>query len=484
MKAKEKPNILLITTDQQRGDCLGLDGHPVLQTPNLDHLGHSGAHFQRGYSECPSCFPSRRTLMTGMAPAAQGMVGMQSAPWEPPFTLAGEMTQAGYQTQLVGKLHLGAAGRRFGFEHMVHSDGPYVAEDTYARWLQRVHQRQEVDAGIAHGIDVNGWIGRPGHLPEEQTHTYWCVSQAIEFLRYQRDPQQPFFLNVSIFDPHPPLAPPPAYYDRYIQRDLPAPVVGDWAIGPEEPQRGTSTDAWRLHLDEHQMQCCRAAYYGTVNFVDDQIGRLMQFMRQRDLLQNTVIVFTSDHGEMLGDHHLYRKCWPYEASARVPFLIWAAPALGWQSGLEIGTPVGWQDIMPTLLDTAGAAIPPACTGRSLLPILRGEVTAVRDVLHGEHAGQYDYQDGHHFLVDECYKYIWYSQRGTEHLFDLREDPDEEVDLALGADAEQQLEPWRKRLVEVLAARPEGFVNQGQLVSGQPHEKIIPGYEPDRFYPFL
>ena len=121
-------------------------------------------------------------------------------------------------------------------------------------------------------------------------------------------------------------------------------------------------------------------------FVDDQVGRLLQFMRQQGLLRNTIIVFTSDHGEMLGDHHLYRKCWPYEASARVPFLIWAAPELGWQEGLEVASPVGWQDIMPTLLDAAGALIPPACTARSLLPILQGGVKAVRDILHGEQPG--------------------------------------------------------------------------------------------------
>jgi arylsulfatase len=160
MKPIERPNILLITTDQQRGDCLGLENQALL-TPNLDYLARSGAHFHRGYSECPSCFPSRRTLMTGMAPAAQGMVGMRSAPWAPAFTLAGELTRADYQTQLVGKLHLGEPGRRFGFEHMVHSDGPYVPGDAYARWLQRTHGRDEVEAGTAHGLDVNGWVGRP-----------------------------------------------------------------------------------------------------------------------------------------------------------------------------------------------------------------------------------------------------------------------------------------------------------------------------------
>ena len=483
MTPPDQPNILLITTDQQRGDCLGLENSSLL-TPNLDYLAHSGAHFRRGYSECPSCFPSRRTLMTGMAPAAQGMVGMRSAPWEPPFTLAGELTRAGYQSQLVGKLHLGEPGRRFGFEHMVHSDGPYVPEDAYGRWLQRIHGRQEIEGGTAHGVDVNGWVGRPSHLPEDQTHTYWCISQALEFLHYQRDARHPFFLHLSLFDPHPPLAPPSSYYERYINRELPPPLTGDWSEGPQAPEKGASTSAWRIHLDEHQMQCCRAAYYGTVNFVDDQVGRLLQYMQRQGHLARTLIVYTSDHGEMLGDHNLYRKCWPYEGSARVPYLIWASPSLGWAQEREIDVPVGWQDIMPTLLDAAGAPCPAPCTGKSLLPLLKGEKESVRDILHGEHAGQYDYQDGHHFLVGERYKYIWYSQRGTEHLFDLHADPHELADLARRPGAATQLQPWRARLAAVLKERPEGFVQQGRLVKGQPHAHIIPGYEADRFFPFL
>lgn len=261
-------------------------------------------------------------------------------------------------------------------------------------------------------------------------------------------------------------------------------MVGDWAGEPQTPEKGASTSAWRIHLDEHQMQCCRAAYYGTVNFIDDQVGRLLQYMQREGQLRQTIIVYTSDHGEMLGDHHLFRKCWPYEGSARVPYLIWASPSLGWAQELDIDAPVGWQDIMPTLLDAAGAESPVPCTGKSLMPLLKGETEAVRDVLHGEHAGQYDYQDGHHFLVSEHYKYVWYSQRDTEHLFDLAADPHEQIDLALRPEAETHLAPWRARLVEILKDRPEGFVDQEHLVVGQPHEQIIPGYEPDQFYPFL
>jgi len=479
----DRPNIILITTDQQRGDCLGINGHPVLQTPNLDHLAERGWNFRRGHTECPSCIPARRGLMTGMAPAAQGMVGMRWKDWNPPHTLAGSLRSAGYQSKLVGKLHLQPHRKRFGFEHQELSDGPYVPDgDAYATWLKQTHGQHAHDYGIAHGVDVNSWIGRPGHLREQETHTWWCVERAINFLQTERDPTAPFFLNVSIFDPHPPLVPPEWYYNRYIDRDLPDPVIGDWAEDPGEA-RGYSPSATRIHLDRDQMRCCRAAYYGTINFVDDQIGRLMQYLRRSGLAGDTFILFTSDHGEMLGDHHLYRKCWPYEASSHVPYLV--QPPSSWE--LNPGrsdAAVGLQDVMPTLLDAAGVEVPESCTGRSLLPILRGERDRVREHLHLEDSGTYTSEDGYHALVDERYKYVWYSQRPCEHLFDLREDPEECHDLALAADAEERLPPWRKRLAAVIDNRPEGFVRDGELVRGRPHAEMVPDYEDGRFFPYL
>ncbi len=478
----DRPNIILFMTDQQRGDCLGIEGHPAVQTPNLDSFADSGAHFRRAATECPSCIPARRTLMTGTAPAAHGMVGMIGHDWNPPHALAGELQKSGYQTKLIGKLHLAPKGKRYGFEHQELADGPYEDEgNEYVRWLkQRGHTA--IDAGIAHGVDVNGFVGRPGHLPESDTMTVWAVDRAVEFLRNGRDPTAPFFLNVSIFDPHPPLVPPQWYYERYIQRDLPPPVVGDWATDPGR-RPGYAPAAWRMHIDEQQMKCTRAAYYGTVNFIDDQFGRLMQYLRRNKLMDNTLILFTSDHGEMLGDHHLFRKCWPYEASSKIPFII--KPPRAWQSKSVSSTcPVGLQDVMPTFLDAAGVEIPEACTGKSVLPIVRNESKVIREVLHLEDSGTYESIDGYHALLGERYKYIWYSQRETEHLFDLEKDPNELCDLALREGSEAKLEPWRKRLTEVISNRPEGFVKEGKLIRGQPHKKLIPDYQPDRFFPYL
>jgi arylsulfatase A-like enzyme len=234
-----------------------------------------------------------------------------------------------------------------------------------------------------------------------------------------------------------------------------------------------------VNLDRETMRRCRAGYYGLMSHVDDQVARLLDYMRLNGHLRDTLVLFTSDHGEMLGDHHHYRKTFPYEGSARVPFLLQAPASLGLRRGVTIDAPVGLQDVMPTLLDAAGLEIPETVTGRSVLPLLRegGETAGWRDALHGEHSGIYSYDLGNHYLVDDRHKYIWWSQTGREQLFDLREDPQEMRDLALRADASAALDPWRTRMAEQLRHRPEGFVEGGRLVAGKPHVQMVPGKEP-------
>ncbi|NKB69554.1 MAG: arylsulfatase [Candidatus Latescibacteria bacterium] len=478
-----RPNILLITTDQQRGDCIGLDplAPPALQTPNLDWLAKSGAHFLHAYAECPSCIPARRSLMTGMAPAANGAVGFKGAPWDPPHTLASELSRAGYQSEMIGKLHLHPLRKRFGFDHLQLADATRGKDNEYVDWLQTRHGRHDADPGMGHGVSSNGWVGRPHHLPEEQMHTFWCIDRALDFLR-KRDPEAPFFLNISFIDPHPPLTPPALYYQRYIERDLPEAERGDWAPSFDGPQRGLDPNASQIHLNRQDLHCARAAYYGMVNFIDDQLGRLSQFAG--GLLDEAFVLYTSDHGEMLGDHNLFRKTWPYEASARIPFIVRPPKSWGLDGGLINESPVGLQDVMPTLLDAAGLDVPQSCTGHSLLPLLKGDSQQVRQLLHGEHAGCYAYDQGNHFVTDGHHKYIWYSQTGREQLFDLDADPHECRDLARTPDADALLEPWRQKLVGFLHERPEGFVEDGQLVAGRRHDPIMPDYEPDRVYPFL
>jgi arylsulfatase len=488
----QPPNILLVCTDQQRSDALGIAGHPVLQTPTMDWIGAAGTRFRRGYAESPACIPARRVLMSGMAPHVNGMVGMEAGvPFDPPATMAGALRQAGYETRMIGKLHLHPVRKRFGFDAMELADSTRGGDNDYLDWLRG---EQPPDRwAMAHGATPNGWIGRPNHLPEERTHTFWCVSRAIQFLE-RRDPTVPFFLNLSFIDPHPPFTPPRFFYDRYAAKELPGPVVGDWAEPWAGPRRGIDPEVrsekrfYRrgMDLDPLPMHYMRAGYFGMINHIDMQLSRLFQYLGDRRLLNDALILFVSDHGEMLGDHYQIGKSYPFEASAGVPFLV--KPPDEWRAPREqvCDQPVGLQDIMPTVLEAAGTAIPPSVTGRSVLPLLRGGEPPWRNTLHLEYAtggggeepealpndivAAEQWAAGWHALVDTRHKYIWHSQTGTELLFDVREDPFERENLA----AKQDLAPWRARLVAELRGRPEGFVAGDDLVVGQPHHKLVPG----------
>jgi arylsulfatase len=467
-----KPNIILILTDQQRPDCLSLAGHPVVQTPYMDWIAASGTNFSRAYTECPSCIAARRTIMTGLAPASHGMVGYRDkVELHADHFLAEELTRGGYQTQLVGKLHLHPDRKRFGFESMILSGNTIDRageSNDYTDWLRRQGYR-EIENGDNHG--VSGWIGRPHVLPEDKTHSYWLVSEAMQFLE-KRDPTVPFFLNLSFFDPHPPFACPSHFYDHYIRQELPEAVVGDW-VERNLPSVGMNPATPRGVFPQAMLRKTRAAYYGMISHLDHQIGRLMNFLKYRGLQRNTFILFASDHGEMLGDHHLVFKSAPYEASARVPFFAKAPDSMGLPSKLNVDAPVGLQDIMPTLLDVAGLKVPKSLDGKSLLPFMRGRKPAWRKWIHGEHSPTGGIPEGMHYLVDEKWKYIWFPKSGKEQLFDLQQDPNECSDLSKSPGQAVVVKRWRERLVQELRQRPEGFVKNGKLVVGRPYANLVP-----------
>ncbi len=470
----ERPNILLLMTDQHRGDGIGLET-PILQTPQLDRIATAGVHCQRAYSACPVCVPARRTLMTGRRPSSHGVMMNYHTHLDQP-TLPHTLGEAGYQTALCGKLHLWPHFARHGFEHFAWSDGPFAREmDDYQRYLRREGVRLP-DTSQAHGVGANATPVRPWHLDENLHFSNWCVTEALEFLE-RRDPTRPFFLNVSFLHPHQPYTPPRFYYDRYMAmaEELPEPVVGDWARVYDQTTRGSDPqNTWRLNPPRRVMQEMRAGYYACINHIDDQIGRLL--LR---LPKNTVVVFCSDHGEMLGDHQWLRKRTPYEPSARVPmmFQFRGTHDYGVTPGQKIDRPVELMDLMPTLLELAGAPIPESVEGASLLPLMRDPQSAWREYVHGECAAVTSADSGMQYLTDGRRKYIWWPGQGREQFFNLEADPQELHDLAQAGERSEEIATWRERLVAELTGRPEGFVQEGKLVKlAGPTSLYMPGYE--------
>ncbi len=460
-----RPNLLLITTDQQRGDCLGCAGHPAVETPYLDELAQRGAWFPHAYTAVPSCTPARAGVLTGMDQWNHGRLVMTGAdPLEYPATLPGELAAAGYHTQGVGKMHFAPQRRLYGFHHLTldessrrdpgflsdyqrffyaHKDGPYDYRD--------------------HSVDWNSWMARPTHLPEHLHPTHWTAGEGIRFLE-TRDPTRPFFLWLSFARPHSPYDAPQPYWDLYIDHpDIPAPYIGDWAARYDRPI--ADVNAPRTRRTPREIRRARAGYYGNITFIDHQIGRVLYEYRKRDPegFRNTLIIFHSDHGDMMGDHHHWRKTYAYEGSARVPFIV-AWPE-GWQlpQGQTVEAPVELRDIMPTLLEAAGADIPASVDGRSMLPLLRGTTDEWREFVQGEHTQCYDHEHGMQYATDGREKYIWFHHTGAEQFFDLSRDPGECVDLAADPASAERVALWRRRLADINERRGDPRGCNGELV---------------------
>lgn len=465
----DRPNIIFIMSDQMRGDCLGVNGHPVVQTPNLDYLAARGANFVHGYTACPSCLPARATLWSGQSQWHTGVLGMGGGqgpvPNDFPHTLAGELTNAGYRTHMVGKGHFHPQRALMGFQtHELDESGRTLANgfpDEYRAWFS-----EHAPAGVTpddHGVDWNSWVARPWHTAEYLHPSAWTMSRAIDFLA-ARDRSRPFFLHVSFARPHSPYVPPQPYFDMYAHGELPPPSVGDWAGMHDNPVDAMSPNAWRGRKSARQIHRARAGYYGEISFIDAQIGRLTNWLSrfQPEVLMNSWFVFTSDHGDMQGDHHLWRKTYAYEGSTRIPFIITPPLAGGKPARRAVDEVVELRDIMPTLLDIAGVPIPRTVDGASLLPLLQAPAPDWRQYIHGEHCTCYAPEQEMQFVTDGRRKFVWLPRAGIEQFFDLEADPGECRNLVADPTRAEEVARWRSYLIHELKERDCGWVTDGRL----------------------
>ncbi len=465
----DKPyNILLITSDHHRGDCLSILDHPMAHTPHLDKLAQQGVLFRRAYAEC---LPARMSVMSGRRPGTdEGSMGYnyyrECSPLLPAQTLPGVLSEEGYQCQAVGKMHFFPQRKRYGFHDMILDEEgrrlPGLVRDDYEQWLQ--------DNGFggedhSHGVANGEMSARAWHLPERAHPTSWTAREACRWVN-RRDPGSPFFLWLSFSAPHPPFTPPRAYRELFRDIPVPEPRSGDWCAPERLPaefiREQVSKNSDRL-TGRWYAETVRA-FHALITQIDFQISLVVGMLRERGLLDSTVILYTADHGDMMGDFGTFMKRVFYEGSANVPFILVLPPGHpDRRCGLVSRDPVGLQDVLPTLIDAAGLNLPGGITGVSALAGLRDR-SGARELVHGDYTKGPETRDASHMLTDGHMKYIWYNEGDIEHLFDLERDPEERVNLAADRGNAAIVSEWRRRLVSVLQEEMSPDVRDGKLVS--------------------
>lgn len=483
VNSMSQPNILLIMTDQWRGDCLGIDGHPDVLTPHLDDLASKGVLFSNAYTACPSCIAARAALHTGLKQENHRRVGYKDGvPWNYPVTMAGELSKAGYYTQCVGKMHVYPLRNSMGFHNIELHDGylhnyhshqtPYYEHqqfaDDYFYWLDGQSNQSGLPGHptlMDTGICCNSYIARPWPYAEHLHPTNWVTERSLDFLR-RRDRDKPFFLMASYVRPHPPFDAPQVFFDMYKDLELAAPPIGDWADTKALAKKGRIVDSDTGPLDPELLRQMQVGYYACITHLDYQVGRLIESMREDDSFRNTVIIFTSDHGELLGDHHTFRKTRPYQGSVRIPLFVSNIPAgspLAGQAGGKSAQLCELRDIMATALDIAGVEASAPIDG---LSVMRPND---REYIHGEHSGG---AIGNQYIVTERDKFCWFMESGREQYFNLARDPHECRDLINDPDCAERIGYLRGILIRELEGRPEGYSDGAALIAGMGQRAVI------------
>jgi len=458
-----KPNILYLMTDQHRGDCLGCAGDKVIKTPHLDSIAKDGVRFSSAYSSTPSCTPARSAILTGLSPWHHGMIGYGRVAEEYPFELPSALRNAGYYVFGIGKMHWHPQRLLRGYHKILldesgRAETPDFVSD-YRQWFKEQAPDRDPDAT---GIGWNDYRAKAYALPERLHPTIWTADTAVDFIE-KYDRSEPFMLKVSFARPHSPYDPPQRFIDMYDRDDMHTPAIGDWDAQYAPHDEPPKPSLWHGNLGVEQAKTSRQAYYGSITFIDEQIGRILTALKKRNLYDNTLIVMFADHGDMLGDHHLWRKTYAYEGSAKIPMLLRWPKSMGMdnQRGKTLPQPVELRDVLPTFLDAAGAPIPDNLDGRSMLEPVRGNTKGWRPYIDLEHSMCYN-KDHWNALTDGKVKYIYYAFDGREELFDLTSDPRELHNLAADPAGKKLLLQWRQYMVEHLSERGEQFVSNGKL----------------------
>ncbi|NCC09368.1 MAG: arylsulfatase [Bacteroidia bacterium] len=464
--AQQHPHIILIMSDQHRGDALHCMGNPSVISPHLDALAQDGTLFTNGYVSTPSSTPARAGLLTGLSPWHHGMLGYGRVAEHYRYEMPRMLSTLNYYTFGIGKMHWFPQKTRHGFHATLVDESGRVEENDfisdYRLWFQLQAPGLDPDAT---GIGWNDHGSGTYQLPERLHPTVWTGETACELIRnYQSE--QPLFLKVSFARPHSPYDPPKRLLEAYAKREVPAPWVGEWcqdkAYAQEVDLATASKDAAYGNFGQAYAQESRRHYYANVTFIDEEIGRIIQLLKEKGMYENALICYVSDHGDMLGDHHHWRKTYPYEGSTHIPYIVKWPASYQLAKGNKLKEPVELRDLLPTFLEVAGGEVPKDMDGLSLLRLAKGEAGSWRKYIDLEHATCYSADNYWCALTDGQIKYVWRFHTGEEELFDLSKDPHELKNVVTQRAYKTKLHELRQAMVTHLSERGEEFVKDGKL----------------------
>lgn len=466
------PNILLIITDQQRTDTLGFMGQTPCRTPNMDRIAHEGISFDRALCTSPLCLPSRASIFTGKYPHQINMMDNSDTLQDPPV-LTDLLQKHGYYTAYAGKWHLEPGGapkalrnklKELGLEEL-RKAAPITGERIIDRWFDDAYGQSTADYsdwceenGLPDGWPVSDpdvrthrkpsmSIPKPKRQELDPKHTFdaWVTDIALDYLR-ARPAEKPFFIVAGYFGPHPPFLIPEPYYSMYDADEIPEPPN----FGPQtgKPQANTTSYYHQLFKDQgeswEEWKKTTAVYWGYCTMMDDLVGRLLDELEAQEILDDTLVIFISDHGEMLGAHGLWHKMMPYREALRVPFLMRFPGKI--TPGIRSQANVSLIDIPPTLLALINESVTDM-QGRDISPAFHDGKEFQEDAYRfSEHRPLGDWHNAVEWrlVTDNRYKYVW-NQGDLDEFYDLQADPYELNNRIDVSDLARERQRLRQRL---------------------------------------
>ena len=464
---KDRPNVLFIMTDQQRYDCVGANGNPIIKTPNLDALVKKSANFSNVFVQSPVCTPSRACFFTGRyAHAHRNRVNYTELD-EKEILLPKYLQDIGYQTTLIGKTHLyykypptPEEAKRTGYTFVelhdgVHSTDPF---SDYVKWREKNDPDKEIYyRELAQNVPEKKANMLPGDNPnraainKDYTDTAWVGLKTREYLERFCQANEPFFLFSSFWKPHSPYEVPIPYDSMYNDVEIPLPEKNkreNITSLPEPVKKLILRNEYRgrkanINLPDEELQWLYRSYYGTVSHIDDEVGLILKTLEETGLAENTIVIFTSDHGDQLLEHGVHGKNVFFESSVHVPLMISFPKHIhpGEYDNLVMSI-----DVLPTLFEMLGLEKPYHCHGHSLVPLIDGknrpykarEYVFSENVMPEVFANVFNYEKGRgvmgvthpdgKMVRTKRWKYNYYGT-GESELYDLKNDPNEKTNLA-------------------------------------------------------